>query len=59
MVSIQEIEAATLMEARSIIGQDAEQGRINLSYRIDVEDASGAIVHRLHFEDAVDVTRGA
>jgi len=49
--------AATLIEARSIIGADALVGTIMLEQRIDVEDELGAIVHSLAFEDAVHVTR--
>ena len=50
--------AATLVEARSIIGADALLGTIMLEQRIDVEDELGAIVHSLAFEDAVHVVRG-
>jgi hypothetical protein len=58
LVSAAAIESATLIEARSIIGSDAAEGTIKLSYRIDVEDASGRIVHSLEFEDAVEIVRG-
>ena len=49
---------AALVEARSIIGADALEGKVALEQRIDVENDLGAIVHTLHFEDAVKVTRG-
>jgi hypothetical protein len=57
--SIEAIAQVTLREAREIISQDAKEGRIKLSYHLDVEDASGTIVHRLNFEDAVVIVRGA
>ena len=53
------MHAATLREAREIIGHDARDGRIKLSYHIAVEDADGRVIHHLEFEDAVTVVRGA
>jgi hypothetical protein len=50
---------ATLQEARDIIAHDARQGQIKLGYRLDVEDAGGKLVHRLQFDDAVEIVRGA
>jgi hypothetical protein len=47
------IVARALTEARSIIGADALDGHIDLNQRIDVEDASGALVHRLEFANAI------
>ena len=43
-------------EARSIISQDALEGRIELGYRIDVQDAAGELVHSLRFTDAIKIT---
>jgi hypothetical protein len=57
--SMADVAAASLMEAREIISHDAKEGRITLSYHLDVEDRSGTIVHCLDFEEAVLVTRGA
>jgi hypothetical protein len=56
--SIDSVVAMALLEARSIIGADALDGKIALEQRIDVENGLGAIVHTLRFEDAVQVTRG-
>lgn len=53
--SIEAIQRATLVEARSIISCDAIQGLIRLGYHIDVEDRDRQVVHSLHFEDAVDI----
>ena len=49
------IAAAALADARSIIADDARGGVIKLDQHIDVEDASGVIVHELKFTDAVVV----
>ena len=51
------IETAALKEARSIISEDALGGRITLAERIDVEDATGVVVHRIHFVDAVEIVQ--
>ena len=52
--------AHALLEAREMIQVSvAETGRIDLSHHVDVRDETGAIVHVLHFEDAVIVQRGA
>ena len=56
--SMTAIAAAALADARSIIGDDALRGRIDLDQRIDVEDTDGKLVHRLEFEDAVEIVRG-
>ena len=56
--SMAAIAAAALADARSIIGDDAFRGRIDLDQRIDVEDTDGKLVHRLEFEDAVEIVRG-
>ena len=59
LLGIESAMAIALLEARSIIGADALDGKIALGQRIDVEDGLGAIVHTLQFEDAVHITRGA
>ena len=46
-----------LRSARDCIAGDVMKGIVNLTYRIEVRDAAGAIVHTLMFEDAVDVIR--
>ncbi len=56
--SLQAVHADALLEARSIISHEAIEGLVKLSYHLDVENASGAVVHRLNFEDAVEVIRG-
>ncbi len=49
------VPKAALAEARSIISDDVLQGRIDLHYRIDVEDSDRNLVHRLHFADAIEI----
>lgn len=53
--SLQAAIATALFEARSIIGADAATGVLRLEQRIDVEDDTGAIVHRLVLRNAVTI----
>jgi len=53
------LSAAALNEARAIIAADARSGHIFLDQMIEVHDASGKVVHRVAFEDAVHVTHEA
>jgi hypothetical protein len=53
------IPGAALGEARAIIAADARAGRIDLDQTIEVEDSGGEVVHRIAFEDAVKINRGA
>jgi hypothetical protein len=50
-----DIAASALRQARSLISSDARDGEIQLSYRIEVKDGVGEIVHVLAFEDAVTI----
>ena len=59
LIDMTAVIAAALREARAIIGADALEGKIALDQRIEVEDALGAIVHSLQFEEAVQITRRA
>ena len=52
---IPSIADAALSEARAIIAADAQEGAINLNQRIEVENAGGEVIHRLEFEDAVEI----
>lgn len=49
------VVACALAEARSLISHEVISGEIHLDQRIDVEDASGQVVHSLHFSDAVRI----
>lgn len=54
-LDIDALRNVVLFNARDVIAGDVRRGRIDLSFRIDAEDASGALVHSLPFADAVDV----
>ncbi len=58
MATLHEVERAALSDARSVISHDALEGRIDMSYRIDVVDAAGLTVHSLGFAEAVEIARG-
>ena len=49
------IEDVALRSARDCMAGDVRSGRIDLRYRIDVEDERGKVVHRLPFSDAVEI----
>lgn len=51
------IAPAALIEVRSIISDDAREGRIRLDQRIDVENGARAIVYSLAFKDAVEIVQ--
>lgn len=51
-----QVPAISLNEARALIAQEALQGRINLSQRLEVEDGAGRLFHVVRFKDAVDIT---
>lgn len=50
-----EVPGAALRAARDCIAGDAMNGRIDLRYRIDVEDEDQRIIHSLPFADAVEL----
>ncbi len=52
---LDEVVAATLFEARSILSADVRGGTIDLGQRIEVVDEAGAIVHTLLFTEALKV----
>lgn len=49
------VERHALLNARGCIAEDAKEGLIDLHYRIEVHDETGAIVHSLAFADAVKI----
>ena len=58
IVSLAEVAAITLREARDIISHDALEGCIRLDFRLDIQNAVGGIVHSLAFRDAITVMLG-
>ncbi len=53
------VEETAMCAARDIIAGDAQQGEIDMTCRIDVEDTSHKVVHSLEFEDAVSIKHAA
>jgi hypothetical protein len=51
------VAGAALTSARDCIAGDAHRGRIELKYRIEVENERGEVVHTLPFEEAVTIVR--
>ena len=49
------VEAETLRAARDTLSNELRLGRLDLRYRIDVEDETGRLVHRLPLEEAFEV----
>jgi hypothetical protein len=49
------IAAVALTAARDCMAGDVHAGRLDLRYRIDVEDEAGAVVHSVAFADAVEI----
>jgi hypothetical protein len=54
---LEALQASVLANARSIIGDEARSGTIDLRQRIDAEDDGGNIVHSLSFANAVRIRR--
>lgn len=52
VADLEAVRAMALKGARSIISNDVEQGRLDLDGRIEVFDASGALVLVLPFREA-------
>lgn len=56
MADLPAVTAAALFDARSIISSDAHLGILDLDQRLDVSNASGAVIHSLQFVDAFELT---
>jgi hypothetical protein len=54
-LEVANIPFAALSEARAIIAADARTGSVDLDQNIEVQDATGDVVHRIAFEDAVKI----
>ena len=52
------IAGAALAAARDCLAADVKKGRLDLRYRIDVEDNEGRLVHSLAFADAIEIIPG-
>lgn len=57
---LQAARSTAIKEARAMIcASVSADGKINLRHCIKLRDESGAVVSVVHFEDAVQVTRGS
>ena len=54
---LQAVGRIAVKAARDIIASEVRTGAVDLRYRIDVEDGTGALVHTIDFEDAVTFSR--
>jgi hypothetical protein len=50
------VTSAALAAARDCMAHDVRTGRLNLKYRIEVQDEAGKVVHTLPFAEAVSVS---
>jgi hypothetical protein len=50
-----EARAAAVVEARAVMMENVQKGRIKLSHRIDVLDETGSLVESVTFADALTV----
>jgi len=55
---IEAARAAALVAARDTLSHDILNGEIDLRYRIDVEDALGAVVYSIPLGDAFTIIDG-
>jgi hypothetical protein len=53
--SIALLKSAVLAGARDLMAGDIKHGIVDLRYRIDAEDADGAIVYSLDFAHALNI----
>ena len=55
VMSAEAVAGAALMAARDCMAGDVMKGRLNLHYRIEVENDLGETVHVTSFADAVEI----
>jgi hypothetical protein len=54
-VPLEAVTGAALLQARDCIAGDVKSGRLDLHYRIDVQDEAGRVVHTVKFVDALEI----
>jgi hypothetical protein len=54
-MSPEAVPGVALLCARDCMSGDIRNGKLDLRYRIDVHDESGAVVHTLPFQDALEI----
>ena len=55
LANIGAAQTRALAAVRSLMSADVLDGRLRLDMHIDVEDEHGAVVHRLAFQDALEI----
>jgi hypothetical protein len=55
-ISPEAVASTALVQARDCLAGDAKNGHLDLSYRIEVHDESGQVIHCLEFADAVQIS---
>jgi hypothetical protein len=55
MTGVDALQRAALIQARDVLSHDMRGGRIDLRYRIDVENDGGIVVYSLPFAGAFQV----
>jgi hypothetical protein len=57
--TLDDVIAASFLDARSIMAEDVKKGELNLDQCLDVSDTNSVLVHRLDFVDAITVHYGS
>ena len=57
LADAQAIDAAALRAARDTLSHELKEGRLDLRYRIDVEDEGGNILHSIALAEAFETIR--
>ena len=55
LADVDAVKAKVLLAARDTLSNDIREGKLDLRYRIEVEDAAGNLVYRLALKDAFEV----
>ncbi len=55
VMAAEAVPSHALRNARDLIAGDAQHGRVNLGYSIEVRDEGGKTVHTILFRDAVEI----
>lgn len=53
------ISSAALKATRDCMARDVQNGQLDLHYRIEVQDESGQVIHRLDLEEALEIAAGS
>lgn len=59
MLAWDALPGAALLAARDCMSSDVKAGKLDLRYRVDVQDGCGNLVHSVAFTDALEVVQPA